>query len=81
MGKRIAVALLGIAVGALIFLAISVIRRPHHWEFVISPAMALCIACGAVATLIAERKGKVKTVAELERPLTLFPRSSPPESR
>jgi hypothetical protein len=81
MGKRIAFALLGSAAGVLIVLAISAIRKPHHWEFMASPAMALCIACGVVATLIAERMGKVKSIEELQRPLTLFPRSSPPESR
>ncbi|MGP0073138.1 MAG: hypothetical protein ACLPWF_14550 [Bryobacteraceae bacterium] len=78
MGKRIAYGLLGCAFGALIELLIFSIRTPRHWGFAMSPAIALCISCGTIVIWIAERKGKVKSIQELHRPLTLFPRSTDP---
>jgi hypothetical protein len=72
MGRRIAYALLGVAIGLLINLAIDAVRRPHDWA---TPAtVGLCLSCAAFVVGIAERKGKVKTIEELHRPLTLFPR-------
>jgi hypothetical protein len=81
MGKRIACGLLGCALGALIGLAIFSIRRPHNLGFAMSPAIALCMSCGTIVIWIAERKGKVKSMEELHRPLTLFPRSNGPSGR
>ncbi len=75
MGKRCAYGLLGFAFGALILGALYAFRRPH-WGFFMSPALAFCISCGAIVTSIAERKDKVKSIEELHRPLTLFPRSA-----
>jgi hypothetical protein len=72
MGRRIAYALLGVAIGLLINLAIDAVRRPHDWFP--SGMIGLCLGCAALVVWIAERKGKVKTIDELHRPLTLFPR-------
>ena len=73
MGKRLTYGLLGFALGALMVAAILAIRRPHHLGFAASPAIAFCIACGALVTYIAERRGKVKSMKEIDRPPTLFP--------
>jgi hypothetical protein len=74
MGKRLAYGLPGIAIGLLIASAIFAIRRPHHWQLEILPVVTLCLSCGLLTISIAERKGKVKSIEELHRPLTLFPR-------
>jgi hypothetical protein len=77
MGKRSAYSLLGFALGALVeLLAVLVIRRPHHWESAMIGAVDLGFAGAVLITYIAERKGKVKSIEELHRPLTLFPPSS-----
>ena len=73
MGKRRVYALLGFAIGFLIISALFAIRQPHHWGYAVSPAIAFCIACGALAVYVAERQGKVKSIREIDRPLTLFP--------
>jgi hypothetical protein len=57
-------------------LAVLALRRPHHWEFVVSGALGLGTCLGILVTSIAERSGKVKAVEELNTPLTLFPRST-----
>jgi hypothetical protein len=76
MGKRTIYYSFGFALGALTeVLAMLVIRRPHHWEYVVSGAMSLGSVFGVCVTYIAERKGKVKSIEELHRPLTLFPRT------
>jgi hypothetical protein len=74
MGKRLAYFLPGFAIGLLILSVIWAIRKPHHWGAAFSLAIPLSISCGTWTTYIAERKGKVKSVEELRRPLTLFPR-------
>jgi hypothetical protein len=72
MGRRIAYGLLGVAIGLLINWAIDAVRRPHDW---FPPAtVGPCLGCAALVVWIAERKGKVKSIEELHRPLTLFPR-------
>lgn len=80
MGKRAAYGLLGFALGAVIVAILFSIRRPHHWNTAASTAIAFCVSCAAFVTWVAERKGKVKSIAELQRPLTLFPRSTPDPS-
>jgi hypothetical protein len=78
MGRRIAYALLGVAIGLLINLAFDAIRRPHDWA---TPGtVGLCLSCAAIVLGIAERKGKVKSIDEINRPLTLFPRTPDPRS-
>lgn len=80
MGKRAGYGLLGFALGAEIVLLIFGIRRPHNWGFAMSAAIPFCVSCATLITWLAERKGKVKSITELRRPLTLFPRSTPPRS-
>jgi hypothetical protein len=75
MGRRWKYGLPGVAIGLLILSVLFAIRRPHHWQYEILPAVTICLSCGNLATYIAERKGKVKSIEELHRPLTLFPRS------
>jgi hypothetical protein len=73
MGRRIAYGLLGLAIGALIFGPLSAIWRPHdRWLQTLSSIA--WTSCGPLAVYIAERTGKVKSIEELRRPLTLFPR-------
>jgi uncharacterized membrane protein YfcA len=80
MGKRCAFGLLGFALGAVIVLLLFTIRRPHYLSVATSAATAFCISCSALVTWVAERKGKVKSIAELRRPPTLFSRTTPPRS-
>jgi hypothetical protein len=80
VGKRCAYGLLGFVLGAVIVSILFAIRRPHSRSAATSTAIAFCVSCAAFATGVAERKGKVKSIAELHRPLTLFPRSTPPHS-
>jgi hypothetical protein len=75
MGRRWIYGLPGVAIGLLIVSAIFAIRRPHHGQFEILPVVNTCLGCANLATYIAERKGKVKSIEELHRPLTLFPRT------
>jgi hypothetical protein len=80
MGKRLMYGLPGNAIGLLIASAMFAIRRPLNWQFEILPVIAICLSFGNLAIYIAERKGKVKSIKELHRPLTLFPRTSDPPS-
>jgi hypothetical protein len=74
MGRRIAYGLLGVAIGVVICSALHLIRRPHDREAALRADFGPCIVRGTLAVYIAERRGKVKTIEELHRPLTLFPR-------
>jgi hypothetical protein len=74
MGRRIAYGLLGVAIGVVFCSALALIRRPHNWESAVRADFGLCISCGGITVWIAERKGKLKSIEELHRPLTLFPR-------
>jgi hypothetical protein len=72
MGRRIAYGLLGVAIGLLITLAIDAVRTPHAWA---PPGtVGICLGCAAIVVGIAQRKGKVKSIEEILRPPTLFPR-------
>lgn len=68
--------LFGWAIGLPMLLALFAIRRPHHWGMVVIPAIVCCNGIGLIAVRIAERKGKVNSIEELHRPLTLFPDST-----
>ncbi|HEY3824530.1 MAG TPA: hypothetical protein VGL82_08220 [Bryobacteraceae bacterium] len=70
MGKRVAYLLAGYGFGSLIGLALwSFTGKYHVW-----PVFLLGNSLGLLFTLWAEHAGKVKTIDELNRPLTLFPR-------
>jgi hypothetical protein len=75
MGRRIAYGFLGVAIGLLITLAFDAVRRPHVRESAIVGAIGLCISCASIIIGIAERQGKVKSIEDMHRPLTLFRRS------
>jgi hypothetical protein len=70
MGKRAVYLLAGYGVGSLIALAL--------WLFTgklkVLPLFVLGNTLGALFTWWAERSGKVKSIEEINRPLTLFPR-------
>jgi hypothetical protein len=79
MGKRLAYMLLGFGIGLLVALALGGLLG----ERLGSGGAGIAVACGALAVAIAERRGKVKSIEEINRPMTLFPRTSsstPPEA-
>ena len=69
MGKRLAYTLLG-SIGVVIAWGI---RSAVGKRFELG-GIVIAIACGALAASIAEPKGKVKSIEELKRPATLFPK-------
>jgi hypothetical protein len=73
MGKRLAYFLLSFGVGMVPSLA--------TWAFTgkFSSALALGLgtSCSSLFLLFCERTGKVKSIEEIDRPLTLFPRDLP----
>jgi hypothetical protein len=72
MGKRLAYTLLGIGIGLTIAWGIqSAIGKRIEIGGI---STVIGVACGALAVSIAERKGKVKSIEELKRPATLFPK-------
>jgi len=73
MGKRLAYLLAGYCVGSLIMLVLWGFTR----KFQILSLFVLGNSLGALFVYRAERKGKVKSIEELNRPLTLFPRNLP----
>jgi len=70
MGKRLAYTLLGISIGLVITWGI----RTAVGKRFDTGGIVIAIACGVLAVSIAERKGKVKSIEELKRPATLFPK-------
>jgi hypothetical protein len=62
--------MLGFALGSMIDLALTYSLR-HGWS--VAGMLGLGTAGGVIVGSIAERKGKVKSIKELHRPLTLFP--------
>ena len=73
MGRRTQYLLLGWAMGLPILLVLFAIRPPRHWGMAIVPSIGLCNGVGLIVLQKAERRGKVKSIEELHRPLTLFP--------
>ena len=73
MGKRLAIGLVGYIPGFLILLVLWTFTR----KFQILPLFMLGNSFGALVVYWAERKGKLKSIEELNRPLTLFPRDFP----
>jgi hypothetical protein len=72
MGKRAAYLLGGYGIGSLIMLALWGITGKFQILFL----FVLGNSFGVLLTYRAERKGKVKSIEELNRPLTLFPRDT-----
>ena len=70
MRRRLAYTLLGISIGLVIAWGI----RSAVGKSLRTADIVIAIACGALAVSIAERKGKVKSIEELKRPTTLFPK-------
>jgi hypothetical protein len=70
MGRRFAYLLTGYAAGALVGLALWVFTG----KFYVWLAFIVGNTLGVLFTVRAERAGKVKTVDELNRPLTIFGR-------
>jgi len=73
MGKRLAFGLVGYGVGSLILLVLWTFTG----KFQILPLFVLGNSFSALFVYWAERKGKLKSIEELNRPLTLFPRDLP----
>ena len=72
MGRRLAYGLLGCCIGAAMALVLEVVFGKHS----AIPSSGIVMGCGVLAISIAERRGKVKSSEELNRPVTLFPRTS-----
>lgn len=70
MGRRLANMLVGFAIGLVFFLTLEIAL---HKPFALEPALVGAFSCGTLSVWIAERKGKVKSIEEINRPLTLFP--------
>lgn len=73
MGKRVAYLFAGYCVGSLILLVLWTFTQ----RFQILSLFLLGNSLGALFVYWAERKGNVKSIEELNRPLTLFPRDLP----
>jgi hypothetical protein len=73
MGKRVAYLLAGYCVGSLILLVLWTFTG----KFGILPLFVLGNSFGGLFVYWAERKGNVKSIDDLNRPLTLFPRDLP----
>jgi hypothetical protein len=58
-------------VGLLVALALGSVIR-HRFGIGMAGA-GIAVSCGAIAVGLAERKGKVKSIEEINRPMTLFP--------
>jgi hypothetical protein len=69
MGRRLAYTLLGFGIGLLVALLLEGVLGKRFGM----GAIGLALACGSIAVGIAERKGKVKSMEEINRPVTLFP--------
>jgi len=69
MGRRLAYMLLGMGIGLLVaFMLGAALGKPvRAW------AISIAIGCGSIAVAIAERKGRVESAEEINRPVTLFP--------
>jgi hypothetical protein len=74
MGRRLAYTLLGFSIGLLVAFLLGAAVNKHFG--IGAGAIGLAVACGAISVGIAERKGRVKSIEELNRPLTLVPPSS-----
>jgi len=72
MAKRSYVFALGAGIGLLILFIIGMIKGRQDWSFSGRRPIFLPLTCGAIALAVAERKRKVKSKEELDRPLTLF---------
>jgi hypothetical protein len=72
MGRRLAYTLLGFGIGLLVALLLEGVLGKGLGM----GAIGLALGCGSIAVGIAERKGKVKSIEEINRPVTLFPPTS-----
>jgi hypothetical protein len=71
MGRRLAYCLLGFSIG----LVASVALEAVFGKRVGISSIAIAIAFSSIAVGVAERRGKVKSIEEINRPITLFPSS------
>jgi len=77
MARRLAYFLLGGGIGLSTRLALLLaLRSSHDWldGMMNIGSLSMAISCGALTVWIAERKKKVVSREELNRPLDLFPR-------
>jgi hypothetical protein len=75
MGRRLAYSLLGFSVG----LIASLVLEAVFGKRVGIASIAVAIGFSSIAVGIAEHRGKVKSIEEINRPLTLFPPGSTPD--
>ncbi len=73
MGKRFAYFLLSFGAGMIPGLAAWALTG----RFSAPLALGLGTACSSLGLLFCERTGRVKSIEEINRPLTLFPRDLP----
>jgi hypothetical protein len=73
MGKRFAYCLLSFGVGTIPSLA----TWAFAGKFSAALALGLGTSCSSLFLLFCERTGRVKSIEEINRPLTLFPRNLP----
>lgn len=76
MGKRLAYGLAGYAGGIGLGIGIAlVLGKNHIGQFLNAHSvalMALGLGGSTIATYVAQKRGKVKSIDEIKRPLTLF---------
>lgn len=73
MRRRFAYWLIGFAFGSLVAGALDwELKKPFGARFI-----GIAVGCGSVAVAMAEKKGKVKSIEDINRPLTLFPPDTP----
>jgi hypothetical protein len=70
MGRRLAYTLLGVGIGRLIALLLGAVLGKRVGFG--TGTVGFAFGCGSIAVGIAERWGKVKSLEEVNRPVTLF---------
>jgi O-antigen/teichoic acid export membrane protein len=71
MGKRLAYTLLGFSIGLLVALVLGSVAGKSFGM----GGVGIALSFGGLAVAIAEWRGKVKSIEEINRPVTLFPRT------
>ena len=73
MAKRFAYGLLGFCLGLALYFALAAAFRKHVRT---AGAAGAGVAFSSLAILVAERMRRVRTIEEINRPVTLFPHLS-----